>query len=179
MAKRSRSLEPWTLNDGRISFAFHEDGTLSLRKAGVSEDASSSFDPSQQSELADMLEEMKVIGRPVRTSSLWLRSKEKDSEGRFIGIDGAIMGKPYEKDGEEVIRPYAYTVNQVRDFTALAFAVKRRWTGYTVAPTLQCYAEANSNAARAGSFTRSVNTAAKETPASPAAPAQYKRQVRS
>lgn len=153
----NRRSQPWT--NGRITFAFHTDGTVSLRRAGQNEDENSSFDPSQQSELADMFAELVKLGRSVKSTSLWLRSAKKGDDNRFVGVDAEVMATYKDKQtGEEVEYPYAYVPEQLAEFKPVAFAVKAKWNGFALVPSLQAYAATDGSNGRQAAFVRTVTT---------------------
>lgn len=152
--RRQPRSQPWT--NGRVTFAFHEDGCISLRKAD-SDDPASTFDPTQQSELAALFGEMVALGRSVRSNSLWLRSDKKGDDGRFVGIPAEVMAEYTDKQtGEKTEYPFAYVPEQLEGFRPVAFAIKAKWNGYTLVPSLQAYAATSGITGRSTTFTRSV-----------------------
>lgn len=152
--RRNPRSQPWT--NGRVTFAFHEDGCISLRRAD-SDDPASTFDPSQQSELSALFAEMVALGRSVRSNSLWLRSDKKSDDGRFVGISAEVTAEYKDKEtGETVEYPYAYVPEQLEEFKPVAFAIKAKWNGYTLVPSLQAYAATDGLNGRSTTFTRTV-----------------------
>ena len=178
MAKRNPRSQPWT--NGRVTFAFHEDGTVSLRRAD-NDDPSTSFDPSQQSELAALYAEMVALGRSVKSSALWLRSDKKGDDGRYIGIPAEIEAEYKDKEtGEAVAYPYAYVGEQLEEFKPVAFALKAKWNGFSLVPSLQAYAATDGSNGRQAAFTRSVGVKPnKQSPAQGEKPAPTYRRTNS
>lgn len=148
-------MPPWT--NGRITFAFHQDGTVSLRKADDGADEASSFAPDAESELAALFGEMAALGRAVRASALWLRGDKKQENGFFAGIPAEITSTGKDKaTGEEKEYPFAYVAEQIEEFKPVAFALKARWNGRAFTPCLHAYAAISKDAPRRATFTRSI-----------------------
>lgn len=169
--------QPWT--GGLVTFVFHNDGTIGLKKADGNVKPEACFDPSQPSELEAIFAEILHIGRAPRGNSLWMRSAEKDSSDRFIGVVGEIVGE-YEKDGAKINYSHAYSIEQVQAFKPVSFVMKARWTGRALVPVLHAYATKSEHAATA-KFTRSVSAAKPAgearaaTTAKPAGQPEYRR----
>lgn len=164
MANRKPRSEPWSV-DRKITFSFHEDGTVGLRAEKAGDNADALFDPSKQSELAAVYAEMHKLNRPIRSASLWLRSDEKGDDGRFLGVPAALSTEYTDKaTGEKKEAPFAYTAEQIEDLKAVAFSIKKRWTGYVTVPVLHAYATKAQTDARPA-FVRSVKPEAPQTPA--------------
>ena len=155
------AMQPWI--NGRVTFAFHNDGTISLRAQNATDKPESLFDPSQQSELAAIFEELKAIGRSTRSNSVWMRGDKKGEDGYFAGIVPNLETTYTDKKGAEKTVPFAYEVEQLAAFTPKEYRIKARWDGHKLVPVLHVYATASENSGgRRNAFTRSTQPAQPE-----------------
>lgn len=157
MSKRPPRTQPW--DGSKVTFAFHEDGTVGIRRAGECDPAEACFDPKQQSELADMFAEMHKLNRAVRSANLWLRSGEKAENGQFASIQAELTTEYLHKaSGEMREAAFAYVPEQFEGFAPQAFTMKARWDGWKMIPILHVYATAESGGAtQKVAFSRTVN----------------------